>query len=285
MGMTGRLLLMMAAAMPCLVRAGRQVDGVASCMRGLEAVEAMLDSFPRERVYVHLDNTPYYKGEHIWYKAYVVDEASLRETCMSKILYVDLVNPMGYPIATQRLAIEDGQAHGSFLLSDTLNAGFYEVRAYTSWMLNFTPGYHHAWLSLSERDVRDAYGEGYQQYLKGNAGVFSRVLPVYDKPRDNNYTMKTMTVPPKVTSSLSGHDGERLVADFYPEGGNMVRGVPTKVAFQVHTSEGQYVNAQVELLGGGKPLGQFPTVYSGMGMLAFVPDSTDDTRRDRWRCG
>ncbi len=84
-------------------------------------------TYPQERVYLHFDNTSYFKGEHIYYKAYVVDDASLKPSDMSKILYVELVNPIGYPVETQKLMVRNGQTSGSFLLKDTLNAGFFLV--------------------------------------------------------------------------------------------------------------------------------------------------------------
>ena len=31
-------------------------------------------SFPREKAYLHCDNSSYYQGDTIWYKAYVVTE-------------------------------------------------------------------------------------------------------------------------------------------------------------------------------------------------------------------
>lgn len=96
-------------------------------------------AYPQERVYLHFDNTSYYKGERIWYKAYVVGGSDFRAAPLSRILYVELLTPMGYPVETQKLPLRGGQADGSFELSDTINAGFYEVRAYTAWMLNFTP--------------------------------------------------------------------------------------------------------------------------------------------------
>src|SRR5574344_2819365 len=111
------------------------------------------NDYPQERVYVHFDNTSYYKGEHIWYKANVVRGDNFHATPLSRILYVELVSPIGFPVETQKLIIENGQAHGSFLLKDTLNAGFYEVRAYTSWMLNFTPGEHHGWKNSQARNI------------------------------------------------------------------------------------------------------------------------------------
>ena len=109
---------------------------------------------PQERVYLHFDNTSYYKGENIWYKAYVVRDDNLHFTDLSRILYVELLNPIGYPVETQKLIIENGQAHGSFELKDTLNAGFYEVRAYTAWMLNFTTGDPHGWKRMHSNQAR-----------------------------------------------------------------------------------------------------------------------------------
>ena len=87
---------------------------------------------PQEKVYLHFDNTGYYLGETIWFKAYVVSAPQLRPTEMSKVLYVELLTPEGRVVETKTLKIVDGQCHGQFLLTDgTLVGGFYEVRAYT----------------------------------------------------------------------------------------------------------------------------------------------------------
>ena len=47
--------------------------------------------YPREKVYVHFDNTAYLTGDTIWYKAYVVRASSLKPTTLSKVLYVELL--------------------------------------------------------------------------------------------------------------------------------------------------------------------------------------------------
>ena len=44
--------------------------------------------YPREKVYLHLDNNAYLVGDSIWYKAYVVRASSLRPTELSRVLYV-----------------------------------------------------------------------------------------------------------------------------------------------------------------------------------------------------
>lgn len=154
-------------------------------------------AYPQERVYLHFDNTSYYKGERIWYKAYVVGGSDFRAAPLSRILYVELLNPMGYPVGTQKLPLRGGQAEGSFELSDTINAGFYEVRAYTAWMLNFTPGDSHGWSRLRSRDSRIHYGERFQRYLNGNAGVFSRVFPIYEPVDSCRYSVRRMLRQPK----------------------------------------------------------------------------------------
>ena len=52
-------------------------------------------NFPQEKVYLHLDNSSYFLGETIWFKAYVTraDRNSLSN--LSKVLYVELINPEG----------------------------------------------------------------------------------------------------------------------------------------------------------------------------------------------
>ena len=41
-------------------------------LRRQEHFVRFAQGFPQERVYLHFDNTSYFKGEQIWYKAYVV---------------------------------------------------------------------------------------------------------------------------------------------------------------------------------------------------------------------
>lgn len=230
-------------------------------------------AYPQERVYLHFDNTSYYKGERIWYKAYVVGGSDFRAAPLSRILYVELLNPMGYPVETQKLPLRGGQADGSFELSDTINAGFYEVRAYTAWMLNFTPGDSHGWSRLRSRDSRIHYGERFQRYLNGNAGVFSRVFPIYEPVDSCRYSVRRMLRQPKATSALARTAGDGLHVDFYPEGGNFVSGVPTRIAFQARTEAGRTLNVAGALMRGGDSIGCFKTDYAGRGMFSATADA------------
>ena len=258
-----------------LQASGAEVDADSALQRRQHNFDRFAQGFPQERVYLHFDNTSYYKGEHIWYKAYVVRDDNLHHTNLSRILYVELLNPIGYPVETQKLLIENGQAHGSFELKDTLNAGFYEVRAYTTWMLNFTTGDSHGWHRLYTQSAKRRYGERFQRYLQGNAGIFSRVFPIYERVDSGRYAVRRMPRQSKATATMVTPDKDKLYIDFYPEGGNMVRDVPTRVAFQAHNTEGRTLNVAGALIRRGDSIGYFKSEYAGRGVFSVTPDSLD----------
>ena len=120
--------------------------------------------FPQERVYLHFDNTAYYLGETMWFKAYVTSGLADEEKPQSRVLYVELCAPEGYVVETKKYKLdENGRCNGEFELKPSLLSGYYEVRAYTRYMLNW-----------------------------GDEAVFSRVFPVYDKVNGDNYDFKNM---------------------------------------------------------------------------------------------
>ena len=90
--------------------------------------------YPQEKVYLHLDNTGYFMGETIWFKAYVVRADKNKLTDISGVLYVELVDPTGEIIRTEKVKITNGTGSGYLILTDFLNSGFYEIRAYTRYM-------------------------------------------------------------------------------------------------------------------------------------------------------
>ena len=119
---------------PCTGQGTAGFEGTDSLYRKVEGFGVGL---PQEKVYLHLDNTCYFLGDTLWYKGYVMRSDRGTLTDLSKILYVELLTPDGYSVERQQLEMEDGTAHGMFVLKDTLYAGYYELRAYTRWMLNF----------------------------------------------------------------------------------------------------------------------------------------------------
>ena len=88
--------------------------------------------FPREKVYLHLDNSAYLEGDTLWYKAYVVRASSLKPTTLSRVLYVELNDADGQQMCKQLLKLDSmGTADGAMSLAMPVHAGYYEIRAYT----------------------------------------------------------------------------------------------------------------------------------------------------------
>ena len=72
----------------------------------LSQIERQLRQAPvQEKIYVHMDNTCYFKGDTIWYKAYVVRADSLTYTDMSRITYVELLKTGAYALPTVTAAL------------------------------------------------------------------------------------------------------------------------------------------------------------------------------------
>ncbi|MGC3979537.1 MAG: hypothetical protein QM751_15725 [Paludibacteraceae bacterium] len=204
-------------------------------------------NFPQEKVYLHFDNTSYFLGETIWFKAYVTRADRNALSNMSKVLYVELLNSQGNILESKKLKIEDGQCHGEFDLLKYNYGGYYEVRAYTRYMLNF-----------------------------GNDNYFSRVFAVCDEPVDEKYKPTITERPysqriPQVRKELTS---DKFEMNFYPEGGNLVKGLTSVVAFKAISNKGIGTDVTGEIYNEKKELiSTFSTAYNGSGMFSLCPDS------------
>ena len=169
---------------------------------------------PQEKVYLHFDNSSYYHGDNIWFKAYVVFAPSNGPTPLSQTLYVELLNPGGKIIEKKTLRIDEGQCHGDFTLNQLpFYSGFYEVRAYTQYMMNF-----------------------------GDDVAFSRAFPIFDRPKKaGDYTDRRIMHNSEArygTSRPGVSQPKRLDLRFYPEGGDIIAGIPCRIAFEALGPDG-----------------------------------------------
>ena len=94
-------------------------------------VDAFNRAYPQEKAYLHFDNTGYFIGETVHFKAYVVDCSLDSLSRLSRILYVELVSPGGDVLETRKVRLENGLGSGDIKLENVLTSGFYEIRAYT----------------------------------------------------------------------------------------------------------------------------------------------------------
>jgi hypothetical protein len=183
-----------------------------------------------EELFVHLDRPAYAAGETMWLKAYAVDGTFHRLLALSKVAYVELLDAQRHPVAQTQLALPDATGHGSLVLPPTLASGRYLVRAYTSWMQNFSPDFYFESPVLIVNTFTPS----------GSAEGVAK-SPAYD-------------------------------VQFFPEGGQLVQGLPGRVGFKVLDAAGRSVAATGTVVDArGKTVATFETLKFGLGSFAFTP--------------
>lgn len=220
-------------AIICLCLPLRAQDKMVTMVNRLKAFGAKI---PQEQIFLHLDNSCYYLGDTIFYKAYVHRDDNGRPTDLSGILYCELLNQDGYLVERQMIPLEGGEGHGNFALTDTmLYAGYYELRAYTRWQLNWgvTERPHSRWAEnyFFDKSMAKDY---YRDYEK----LYSRVFPVYDRPRAPGDFSPDMTLRPLAEYRKADY-GRTTIVEFFPEGGSLVAGLKQRVAWEARSDEGQ----------------------------------------------
>jgi len=202
-----------------------------------------LDTLPQEKVFLHL-NKPYYSNrEMIHYKGYLVDAFTHLSQTRSQVLYVELINPAGEVLVSQQLHQAKG-LEGSIPLDKGYLPGQYQVRAYTQYMRNFDPSFF------------------YQQVVS----IFDPFLPqtTSTAPNDSIQLAETDTIR-EVSPSLS--------IDFFPEGGNLVNGLLSKISFKVRDRQGKAVNLAIKLLNDlQQELLKTTTLHQGIGVFSLQPE-------------
>lgn len=215
----------------------------------LERVARFGKAFPQEKAFLHLDNSCYFLGDTIWFKAYVTRTDSRTPTNLSKLLYVELMTPDGYLCERKIIPLENGSGKGAIVLADSLYGGFYELRAYTRWMLNFGrtehPHSQYSWKHFYNRTM-------YKQFFRDYEKLYSRVFPVYDKPDSLGDYAKDMTRRPMRRYFKTRTGKEKLDVRFYPEGGNLVAGTTGRIAFEANDEEGRHIDISMEIKDKGK---------------------------------
>lgn len=226
----------------------------------------------QEKVYVQTDNNCYFVGDTLWYKAFVLRADDNKPTNMSKLLYVELLSPDGVVVERQRVVVSNkGVTCGQFALQDSLYSGYYEIRAYTRWMLNFNVTHRN--YTLDDKHLFYNNNMAHDFFREWN-GLYSRVLPIFSKPKQKgNYDGKYMYGRPK--QEVEFVDKPKLKVRFYPEGGTLLEGVQNRVAFDISDNDGQALQISGSLDDGTK----LQPAYMGRGTFLVTPNGQKATFR------
>ena len=209
----------------------------------------------QERVFLHFDNTAYYLGETMWFKAYTTFGTNDRPSTLSKVLYVELVAPEGYVVETKKYKLDDdGTCHGEFELNPLLLSGYYEVRAYTRYMLNW-----------------------------GKDAVFTRVFPVFDKVNADNWDFKNMLDRRRGYNERGEWKSAELpdaTLDFFPESGHLVDGIKSKVAFELRGNDGLFGEEKITIFENETKLLECTPMHEGKGVFELTPKANAKYRAE-----
>lgn len=244
----------------CLPAFGTRIDSLENAI--------LLHPQIQEKVYVHSDNNSYFIGDTLRYKAYVLRSDNFCSTDISRILYVELLSPDGLVLKRHIQKLDSlGTAWGDFCLEDQWHSGYYEIRAYTRWQLNFNVVEHP---HTNDDELMFYDRQHARDFFRRYEGLYSRVFPIYEKAsvtdgRRDKYMHDRFKQHIIINKSS-------LIVSFYPEGGNLIEEIPNKVAFEVCTSEGE----QIEI-GGIIGKDSIHTEHMGRGCFNITPDG--DTKQ------
>jgi len=200
--------------------------------QAVQPLDSMIKKYPAEKVHLHLDKTNYGTGEMIWFKAYVTDESNLLST-LSGVLYVDLIDKELRVVSSLKLQLSSGLASGNIFISDKIKNGDYELRAYTRWMRNF-----------------------------GEESFFSQRISIGKISSTGNAEKNPQ---PHLSK-------DKINLKFFPEGGSLIDGVRSKIAFKASNSHGQGISVSGYVVDDqGLRVAEFESEHAGIGAFMFTP--------------
>ncbi|MEI6139741.1 MAG: TonB-dependent receptor plug domain-containing protein [Mariniphaga sp.] len=200
---------------------------------------------PLEKVYLHLDKTIYRAGEELWFKAYLVDANTHKPETLSKVVYVDLINPDNQIIDSKILRMGETGGEGDFKLSDNLSGGEYTIRAYTNLMRNFDEKWY-----INKKIIVKALISNHIANRELSAQKYSNLKSDTDQ----------VVHKPDV--------------QFFPDGGFLVDSLVNQVGIKAvgQNGKGMDISGSVFDRLGAKVL-DFQTEKFGLGMFKFVPEA------------
>lgn len=185
----------------------------------------------RELVYLQTDKGIYETGEDLWFKIYVMDAQSLALSERSKTLFVEMLNAKDSIVWQEKYPVLSGIAEGHMYIDKDLKEGDYRIHAYTRFSF-----------------------------------LNDTLRPVYPKK-----IRVVKSIAYKGTDSPQDEDRPVVRLSFFPESGDLIDGIPTKVAFKAQDAKGMPAKVAGRLQENGKEIARLETVHDGMGFVFILP--------------
>ncbi|TAL65332.1 MAG: hypothetical protein EPN88_09720, partial [Bacteroidetes bacterium] len=201
-----------------------------------ERLHTLAKNAPPELAYIQTSKDIYETGEDLWFKVYLLDAQYLIPSKLSRTLYLQLLNENTRKAVWQeKYEIQNGFANGRVYLESNLPEGDYFLAAYTA----------------------NSFFDDTTEFK----AVRRIKIKTYIISRTESFVMP---VPVKVNS---------IQFTTFPEGGDLISGIRSKLAFKSVNSNGEPVNISGTLFEDNTPLLKFKSTHAGMGSFIFTPQT------------
>jgi hypothetical protein len=284
----------------------------------------LAELYPVEKVYLHFDKPYYSVADTIWFKAYLTSEQNMPST-LSKIVYVDVMNSQDSLVQSLKIPVTNSVATGN-LPVDPINfkQGNYYIRAYTLWMVNFSPNYFFSKtipigqaidkelltyftykttqtdkgqiinariqyknadnVAYANKPVNWRVESSYEVVGKGKGTTDKNgVLEVVIDPKKNAVITKGTLITDINTADkdvinsvfvLKPKAGENDL-QFFPEGGQMIKGIPNQIAFKAVKPDGLGIDVTGTITDNdGNQMSTMSSTHLGMGSFFVNSEGT-----------
>jgi len=211
----------------------------------IELLLANLDSYTANyspsKIYLQTDRSMYALQDTVWFKAYTLDATNHIPTATGKIIYVDLVDSNGNKVKSKKLYAKNLGAASDFIIGKEWVPGRYKLRAYTKFMLN-----------------QD------QEFIYNKEIQIVDINKAYDE---------ISITPDTANSEKVTSPSPSLEIKFFPESGDLVAGIDSRVAIKIENYSADLGNltGTIEDISGNQII-SFKVFERGYGLASFTPE-------------
>ena len=203
--------------------------------RVVSAMQQYTSAGLSEKIHIQFNKSAYIIGDTAWFKVYVTNALDNRLSVISKVVYINLQSADG-DIKKMILPVDAGMASAQFILSNyNYQAGVYKLIAYTNWMRNFGDDFFYTQPLVIEENSSDLRTHSYQLPLLGKKNLSESI-------------------------------------DFFPEGGSLVSGIRSKIAFKASGKAGSGTEVSGYIVDeNDQKVAVFKSAHAGIGVFPLTP--------------
>ena len=228
-----------------------------------------------EKLYLHTDREVYNIGDTIWFRGYLRNASENAEYKECNYLYVELLAPKYETQVSSGTSEEvvrirdrvkvkrgsDGLFTGYLPVTEDYNTGLAFIRAYSYWMLNFSPEYMYTKNIEIINPMKD-------DFVKNLVDAKMTDQINYDEVGVRNPFRKTLFKKKEKSE-------EYIDLQFLPESGRYLAGQPSVLGIKAVNREGLGVKVRGVIKAEDRELAEFETNRLGMGEVEItVPKGT-----------